>query len=321
MTWPKRYGGGEQSGMARFVVIEELLAAGAPVAAHWIAERQTGPSLLRFGSDEQRAKFLPPIVRGECFFAIGMSEPDSGSDLASVRTVARATEGGWIISGSKIWTSHATRAHFMIALCRSSERQSDRHSGLSQFIIDLSSPDVHVRPINLMSGHAHFAEVNLDSVYVGEEMLLGDEGSGWQQVNAELAYERSGPERFLSTYPLLCALGDVLEENCDSFADARFGSLVANLWTLHSMSESVAEQLSAGFAPQFEAAMVKDLGTQFENDVVDVASALSPRQLLEGSSDVFTRLLAQSVLAAPAFTLRGGTTEILRGIIAKGLNQ
>jgi len=99
MTWPKRYGGGEQSGMARFVVIEELLAAGAPVAAHWIAERQTGPSLLRFGSDEQRAKFLPPIVRGECFFAIGMSEPDSGSDLASVRTVARATEGGWIISG------------------------------------------------------------------------------------------------------------------------------------------------------------------------------------------------------------------------------
>ena len=118
MTWPKRYGGHERSALERYVVIEELLAAGVPVYAHWVADRQSGPLLLRFGSEEQRQTILPRIAAGECYFAIGMSEPDSGSDLASVRTRAVRTNDGWRIDGTKVWTSNAHRSHYMIALCR-----------------------------------------------------------------------------------------------------------------------------------------------------------------------------------------------------------
>jgi alkylation response protein AidB-like acyl-CoA dehydrogenase len=319
LAWPKRYGGAERSNLDRYVVIEELLATGAPVAAHWIAERQTGPSLLRFGSEEQKSQLLPAIARGECFVAIGMSEPDSGSDLASVRTSARRVEGGWIVSGAKVWTSHASRSHYIVTLCRTGDAGAGRHDGLSQFIIDLTSPGVEVRPITLMNGHAHFAEVVFDSVFVPDNMLLGALGQGWEQVNAELAYERSGPERFLSTFPLLVTLHSEVSSDSVTEFTAIYGALVAELVALRSMSRSIAELLNEGLVPQLEATMVKDLGTNFENSVVDAANWLAPRAILCDPPNDYDTFLTQSVLAAPLFTLRGGTTEILRGIIAKGL--
>lgn len=206
MTWPERYGGRERSAIERFVVTEELLAAGAPVTAHWIADRQSGPSILRYGTEEQKQKFLPDIARGECFFSIGMSEPESGSDLASVKTYAEPTDEGWRITGNKIWTGGAHRAHYFIILCRTSPESEDRHAGLSQFIVDLSSQGLTVEPIRLLTGEHVFNEVVLEGVEVPESMLLGRLGDGWKQVTSELAYERSGPERFLSTFPLLVEL-------------------------------------------------------------------------------------------------------------------
>jgi alkylation response protein AidB-like acyl-CoA dehydrogenase len=319
LTWPERYGGGGRSALDRYVVLEELLAAGAPVAAHWIAERQIGPSLVRFGTEAQRQLMLPSIAAGECYVAIGMSEPGSGSDLASVSTRAHRVDGGWRINGRKIWTSHAHRSHYLVALCRSSDPTDSRHQGLSQFIIDLASTGVETRPIQLMNGESHFAEVALDSVFVPEGMLLGQEGQGWEQVNAELAFERSGPERFLSTFPLLMALGETLERAGDRSYDDDFGDCIAELWSLRAMSLSVAAQLDAGTAPHVEAAIVKYLGAQFENLIVDLSARLAPRPLTRTSKSSFDALLAQSILAAPGFTLRGGTTEILRGIIAKAL--
>jgi acyl-CoA dehydrogenase len=316
LSWPREYGGQGLSGLVRFAVIEELLAAGAPIAAHWIADRQTGPQLLRFGTESQRQRFLPAIARGDCYFAIGMSEPDSGSDLASVRTSAKRVVGGWSLTGTKVWTSHASRAHFLVALCRTSTSSENRRGGLSQLIVDLASPGVDVRPIKLMSGHAHFAEVNFDSVFIADGMLLGEEGAGWDQVNAELAYERSGPERFLSTFPLLTALEAALEESSAAAMDASIGELIARLWSLHSASQSVASELNAGRSPTVEAAIIKDLGTQLENDIVDLSS-----QFEAESGGTFVDLLRQSQFAAPGFTIRGGTTEILRGIVAKGLYQ
>jgi len=321
MTWPKKYGGGERSGLERFTVLEELLAAGAPVAAHWMAERQTGPALLRFGSEQQRQRFLPDIAKGECHFSIGMSEPDSGSDLASVRTVAESTSGGWLVSGTKVWTSHASRTQFMMTLCRTSKNPDDRHQGLSQIIVDLRSPGVEVRPIASMGGSSHFAEVILDSVFARDEMLLGTEGSGWEQVNAELAYERSGPERFLSTFPLLNAMEKTLQDLEDDYERVRLGSLIASLWTLRTMSKGIARQLEIGANPRVDATMVKDLGTMFENDVVDLAGQLTSGSLTAGAPNEFEQFYAQSVIASPGFTLRGGTTEILRNIIAKELEQ
>ena len=159
MTWPKEYGGHERSGLERYVVIEEMLAAGAPVAAHWIADRQSGPSLLRYGSEEQRITILPRIARGECYFCIGMSEPDAGSDLAAVRTKAQPVDGGYLVNGTKLWTTNAHLAHYMILLARTGSSASERHAGLSQFVVDLSAPGIEIRPILIATGEHHFNEV------------------------------------------------------------------------------------------------------------------------------------------------------------------
>ena len=198
MTWPKAYGGQDASTLERLVVTEELIAANAPMAAHWIGDRQSGPLLLRFGSEEQRQTYLPKIARGECFFAIGMSEPDSGSDLASVRTRAVPVEGGWKVTGRKVWTTFAHVNHYAIVLVRTGDAGESRHEGLSQLIVDLHDPKVQINPIINMAGHREFNEVVFDDTFVPAENMVGEPGNGWQQVTSELAYERSGPERYLT---------------------------------------------------------------------------------------------------------------------------
>lgn len=320
MCWPRRYGGGEHSGLERFVVVEELLAAGAPVAAHWVSDRQSGPALLRYGTEEQRQLLLPSMARGECYFAIGMSEPDSGSDLASVRTSAVRRSDGWQLNGRKVWTSHAHRSHYMIALCRTAPAEhGDRHSGLTQFIVDLRAPGVVINPICLLDGAHHFNEVILDDVRVPEGMLLGRPGAGWEQVTAELAFERSGPERFLSTYPLVVELARRAKGSEDPRLLGALGRLWADLSTLRQMSLGVAAALDRGELPEVTAALVKDLGTRFENDTIEVARRAASTQPALDAADPYPRSLAQAVLHAPGFTLRGGTNEILRGIVARGL--
>ena len=320
MTWPERYGGRERSALERFVVLEEVLAAGAPVASHWISERQSGPSILRFGTEEQKTRFLPAIARGECFFSIGMSEPESGSDLASVQTSAERVDGGWSLTGTKIWTGGAHRSHFFIVLCRTSPRSDeDRHAGLSQFIVDLSAPGIEVEPIRLVTGEHVFNEVRLEGVYVPDGLVLGKVGAGWEQVTSELAYERSGPERFLSTFPLLVELLRRLGEEPGEQARVAVGTLVSRLWTLRKMSLSVAAALETGAAPEVEAALVKELGNRFEREVGETARLLVSSVPSLSSSDPFEARLAEAISHAPAFTLRGGTSEILRGIVARGL--
>jgi alkylation response protein AidB-like acyl-CoA dehydrogenase len=328
MTLPVQHGGHGRSALERYVVTEELLAAGAPVAAHWIADRQIGPSLLRFGTELQKKRYLPGIAAGECYFGIGMSEPDSGSDLASVRTKAVQVNGGWRVSGTKVWTSGAHHAHAFFVLARTASADGkNRHVGLSQFIVELDSPGVDIRPIRLLTGAHHFNEVVLDDVFVPAESVLGEIGSGWNQVTSELAIERSGPERFLSTYPLLTRLvgelAKVTAENLGAAGLRELGSLVTRLWTLRQLSVAIAAALHAGGAGtsvDVAAALVKDLGTRFEGEVIDAARLLvsipADPQAPEGS---FARLLAEAVLHSPGFTLRGGTNEILRGVVARGM--
>jgi alkylation response protein AidB-like acyl-CoA dehydrogenase len=288
------------------------------VAAHWVADRQSGPALLRFGTEAQRERFLPAMARGECFFAIGMSEPDAGSDLASIRTRAERVDGGWRVSGTKVWTSHAHRSHFMITLVRTAPTGAERHAGMSQLLVDLKGEGVEVRPIELISGEAHFNQVVFDDAFVPDDALLGTEGEGWQQVTSELAYERSGPERFLSTFPLLRETVRELGRDPGETGARELGTLFARLAALRALSMDVARRLQGGETPAVEAAMVKDLGTRFENDVIDVARALVPPD--EAGSD-WRRLYTGAVTHAPGFTLRGGTNEILRGIVARGLRS
>lgn len=311
MTIPAAYGGGGRSALERYVVNEELLAAGAPVAAHWIADRQMAPSILRNGTEEQKRAYLPAIARAEAFFAIGMSEPDSGSDLASVRTRARQEPEGWRLSGTKLWTSGAHIATAMVVLARTDDADGDRHRGLSQFIVDLPHPDIRISPVITIDGAHHFNEVVFDDALVPPTALLGHRGEGWRQVTAELGNERSGPERILSTMPLLAAWASAVGD--DPVARADLGRLTARLVVLREMSLAVAAELDRGGNPEVEAALVKDVGTVFEGEVVDVvrrhAGATGPVAVLAG----------QAALHVPAFTLRGGTSEVLRSIVTKGL--
>jgi alkylation response protein AidB-like acyl-CoA dehydrogenase len=321
MTIPTKFGGRGRGALERYVVTEELLAAGAPVAAHWIADRQIGPSLLRFGTAEQRERFLPGIAAGEIYFGIGMSEPDSGSDLASVRSRAVRVHGGWELTGTKVWTSGAHHAHAFFALVRTSPaEEANRHAGLSQLIVDLRAPGVTIRPIPLLTGAHHFNEVVFDEAFVPDTMVLGEIGQGWHQVTSELAFERSGPERYLSTFPLFAAaLGELAGRPVDAGRRRDLGGLVSRYWTLRQMSLAVAGALDVGQTPDLAAAVVKDLGTRFENEVIDVVRSLVSIPPDPGAEGGYARLLADAVRHAPGFTLRGGTNEILRGIVARGL--
>lgn len=317
MTVPKEYGGQGRSFLHRFVVTEELLAAGAPVAAHWIADRQIVPSLLKYGTERQKQEFLPRIAAGQCFFGIGMSEPDSGSDLASVRTRAVQVEGGWRLTGTKVWTSGAHRAHAFIVLARTAPVDpAHRHAGLSQFIVRFDGPGVEVRPIISMNGGHHFNEVILDDAFVPDDMVFGQIGNGWQQVTSELSFERSGPERLLSTFVLLAQTTDSMARQ-QIGRDADLGRLVARIAGLHHMSMAVAGALERHEPADVPAAVVKVLGTTTEGDIADFADLHrgDDGALPQQARDLITAAVDQR----PGFTLRGGTNEVLRGVIARGL--
>lgn len=316
LTLPERYGGGGKDQFHRFVLVEELLANGAPCAAHWIGDRQSAPLLLKFGSEEQRQRWIPAICRAETFFCIGMSEPGSGSDLASVRTRAVRDGNGWRLNGGKVWTTWGHRADMMIALVRTSGTPEDRHNGLSQFLVDLRAPGVTTRPIRLSYGESEFSETRFDDVFLPADSLVGEEGQGWAQVNAELAFERSGPERIYSALVLLDLWTRHLEARPGARAEVLLGRHLSNLATLRAMSVALTARLEAGLSPVVAAALLKDLGTATEQAIpADIADMVEP-----GAPDpeLMATLAFLHQLSA-VFSIRGGTREILRGMIARGL--
>lgn len=317
MTWPKAYGGQDRSGLDRFIVLEEMLAVGAPIGAHSTGDRQTGPLLLRLGTEAQKLDFLPRLARGEISVCVGLSEPDSGSDLASLRSRATSTDGGWRLQGRKIWTTNAHRSEYMLGLFRTGEG-SERQAGLSQFLIDLSSPGIEIRGIRDLSGDSHFNEVTFDDVFIPQCALVGVEGDGWAQVTAELAFERSGPDRHMSAFPLLARLAALTSPD-EADAWRVIGDATAQLVVLREMSLSVAGALARGEVPDREAAVLKELGVTFEQSIPEVA-----RAVLDGSSCAavdsdLAALLQATVELAPTYSLRGGTREIMLGLVARGL--
>jgi alkylation response protein AidB-like acyl-CoA dehydrogenase len=322
MTWPKQYGGHERSAFERYVLIEEMLAAGAPLSAHYTGDRQSGPNILRFGTEEQKQYFLPRIAAGELTFCIGMSEPNSGSDLAGTRTRAVKVDGGYRINGSKLWTSNAHKSDYAILFCKMAQegqQETDRHAGATQFLLDLKTPGVEIRPvINLLDEHS-FNEIFLTDVFVPDHRLLGKEGNGWNQVTSELAFERSAPDRFLVLFQMLREMLRMAGPNPDRATAAALGKLIAQLATLRSMSLSIAGMLHEGLSPNTESAVVKDLGTRYEQDIPVVARQLFPTEPELEAIDLYTAMIARSTMNAPRFSIQGGTREILRGIIARGL--
>ncbi|WP_431236826.1 acyl-CoA dehydrogenase family protein [Mycolicibacterium aichiense] len=321
LTIPTAYGGHGLSYLHRYVVTEELLASGAPVGAHWIADRQVAPALVAYGTEDQRRQLLPQIASGRFYLAIGMSEDIAGSDLAAAQCKATRTDDGWRISGTKLWTSGAHRAHRVVVLARTSRYDgAERHKGFSQFLVPPDRPGVTITPIIGMSGEHHFNEVTFDNVLVDDAAVLGKIGDGWQQITAELSFERSGPERFLSTAPLLLEIIRALGCHKDRHASAIVGRLMAKLISLRQLSLSVAATLTEGYDATNRAALVKDLGTRFEQESIELAAELAEEIESEGSTDdPIAGLLARARRHAPMFTLRGGTNEVLRGVVARGM--
>jgi len=321
ITLPKEYGGASRSPFARYVLVEEFLNFGAPVGSHWIADRQSGPLILKYGTEAQKQYYLPRICQGEAFFCIGMSEPNAGSDLASVKSRAVPNEKGFVLNGQKIWTTNAQHCHFMIALVRTSGESTDRQKGLSQVIVDLSLPGITVRPITDLSGDSHFCEVFFDNVQLSPDAMIGQEGGGWEQVMAELAFERSGPERLFSSIVLFDEWLAFVRTGAGHTPEAvrLAGKVFTQLAPLRAMSVAVQEKLTQGESPIVEAALVKDLGTSVEQMIPAlIADDLFSR---ESESVPLELLLTLNYVieVAPSFSLRGGTRDILRGMIARGL--
>ncbi|MFZ3123998.1 MAG: acyl-CoA dehydrogenase family protein [Acidovorax sp.] len=322
ITLPREYGGQGRSPFARYVLVEEFLNFGAPVGSHWIADRQSGPLILKYGTEEQKQFYLPRICRGEAFFCIGMSEPNAGSDLASVKTRAVPNGQGFVLNGQKIWTTNAHHCHYMIALVRTSGEAADRHKGLSQVIVDLSLPGVTVRPIKDLSGDSHFCEVFFDNVQLAPEALIGQEGCGWEQVTAELAFERSGPERLFSSIVLFDEWLAYVRTPAGRTPQALrlAGRVFTQLAPLRAMSVAVQEKLTQGHSPIVEAALVKDLGTGVEQLIpAAIADDLFSRDNSESVPLELLLTLKYVTEVAPSYSLRGGTRDILRGMIARGL--
>jgi alkylation response protein AidB-like acyl-CoA dehydrogenase len=321
MTWPKKYGGHERSFLERFVVTEEFRVANAPVRLHFVADRQSGPILLKYAPEHIKIDILPRICRGEACFAIGMSEPGSGSDLFAAKTRATKTNGGWLINGSKIWTSNAHVADYMLGLFRTSPAtKENRRHGLTQFLVDMKTPGIHVNPIYQMTGQHDFNEVVFEDAFMPDDHALGEIDGAWKQATSELAYERSGPERFLETFYVLLELVRALGPKPDLRSAEGLGRLVAQLHTLRRMSVSVNGMLQAGQEPVVEGSIVKDLGTVWEQKlparVRELAAFLEPEAT---NRTTLEEQIAYATMIAPKLTIQGGTTEVLRGIIARGL--
>ncbi len=316
MTWPVEYGGAARSNTARLVLTEELLRAGAPVAAHWTADRQIGPSILQHGTEAQRRELLPAICAGEVVVGLGMSETEAGSDLAAIRTRAVGVDGGWLISGSKIWTTSAHHATHLYVLARSGEG-AVKQEGLTEFLVDMNTPGITVRPILDLSGEHHFNEVFLDEVFAPDARVLGEVGQGWKQVTEQLSFERGGPERYLSTYLLLAAAVEQLRAYPDRAGVEKLGAAAARLSAVRSLGYAIAASVDEGRQSSAQAAKLKLLGTLFEKDVVDVA-----RYVLDVARDgapnpALATLVADGLLACPGVTIRGGASEIMRTVISR----
>lgn len=316
MTVPMKFGGAGRTYVERLVVTEELLRAGAPVAAHWIADRQIVPILLTYASAELRDRCLPGICRGTTYFCVGISEPDVGSDVSAVSFRAERTRAGWVLNGRKVWTTNAHLSHFMYLLARSERDPQDRHHGLTEFIVPMDADGIEVRPIRDLARQAHFNEVLFEDVRVGDDAVVGAAHKAWGQIVRQLDYERSGPERFLSSYLAFSTLASsAVPDRPDQFQ--ALGEVAADIVALRRLCREVARTMDEGSSPGPLTALVKERGNVLEQRIAELGLTLSDDEpaYLDGALDAVAEVLP----FAPAFTLRGGATQILRTIVARRL--
>jgi alkylation response protein AidB-like acyl-CoA dehydrogenase len=305
MTWPVEEGGGGRSALERFVVFEALISEGAPVATSWFADRQIGPTLLQYGTPEQRRRWLPDIVAGTSAWSIGMSEPDAGSDVASLRTAAVHRGDRWVVDGQKIWTSGAVDADWCYLIART-DPDAPPHAGLSELVVDMSSPGIEVRPIVDATGNAHFCEVYLDGVEVPDEHLVGELNGSFKQVMRQMEHERGGIDRLVSNRRLYL---DVLETA--GTTDPLVRQDIARLESGYRIGRLMVLREVLGQAPAGFSAATKTYCTEFEQRVAEFCARTA------GPEAMTWNRVSRNVCYAPAYTIMGGTTSILRNILGE----
>jgi len=315
MTWPVEHGGGGRSPLERFVVFEALIATGAPIAAAWFADRQMGPSLLQYGTDEQRRRWLPGIIDGTSMWCIGMSEPDAGSDVAGIRTRAVRDGDDWVVTGQKVWTSGAAEADWCYLVCRT-DPEARPHEGLSDLVVDMRSPGVRVEPITDITGSRHFCEVFFEEVRVAGAHLVGQLNGSFRQIMRQMEHERGGIDRLLSNRRLY--------EDCLARADRSHPLVRQEIAAIESGYRIgrllvLRETLRQG-PPQFSAA-TKTFCTELEQRIATFCGRVlgAGATLTEPGLDPLDlpHRVARNLCYAPAYTIMGGTTQILRNILGE----
>ena len=305
MTWPVEEGGHGRSPLERFVVFEALVGTGAPLATSWFADRQIGPTLLQFGTPEQRRRFLPDIVAGTSAWSIGMSEPDAGSDVASIRTRADRDGDDWVVNGTKVWTSGAADADWCYVIART-DPEAPPHAGLSELVVDLHSPGISISPITDMTGNRHFCEVVYTDVRVPGGNLVGQENGSFRQVMRQMEHERGGIDRLVSNR----ALYDEVRPHADT-GDPLVRQEIAALESGYRIGRHLVLREILGQAPAGFSAATKTFCTEFEQRVAEFCARVA------GADAMIAGRVARNACYAPAYTIMGGTTNILRNIIGE----
>ncbi len=310
MTWPTEVGGGGKSPLERFVVFEALLSTGAPMATSWFADRQMGPTLLQFGTPEQQRQHIPAILDGTSAWSIGMSEPDAGSDVASIRTRAVRDGDAFVVTGQKIWNSGAAIADWIYLICRT-DPDAPPHKGMSELIVDMRSPGITITPIKDMTGSEHFCEVFFEDVRVPAENLVGQLNGSFGQVMRQMEHERGGPDRLLSNRKLY--------DDCLAYADTSDPLVrqeIAAIESGYRIGRLLVLREVLGQAPKQFSAATKTFCTELEQRIAAFcASVMGPCATL-AEPDLGGRV-ARNVCYAPAYTIMGGTTQILRNILGE----
>jgi len=306
MGWPKQYGGHERPAIERLIVAEEMISAGAPIAAMWFADRQMGPSFIAYGTEDQKAEYLPAMLTGDSTWCIGMSEPDAGSDLASLKTTAIRDGDHFVINGQKIWTSFGDVADYCYLICRTTT-EGPPHRGISEIVVPMDTPGIEVRPISDMTTNRHFCEVYYTDVRVPVENLVGVEGDAFKQTMRQLEHERGGIDRLVSNralYELALERADlsdpvVRQEVAKLEAGYRIGRLL--------VYREVLRQAPAGFS-----AATKCFCTEHEWEVAQFVA-----KVLGADGMLFEEDVVKGLLYAPGYTIMGGTSDIMRNILGE----
>jgi len=326
MTWPKEYGGQERTYMDRAILMEEMLTCQAPIAYHFLADRQVGPAIIHFGNDDHKKEYLPKIINAEISMVLGLSEPNAGSDLVSVKTYAKEEGDFFILNGQKVWTTGAHRADYIWMIVKT-DLDAPKHKGISEFILDLKTPGVTVRPIINIAGVHSFNEVFFEDVKVPKENLVGVKNRGFYQLMAQVDYERAGLERLMQNYPVFVNLVEYVKKEKRNgqplSKDPMVRNTLAELEVEYQIGRlfcyQVAWTLTQGRIPNYEAALCKAYCTQYEQRLSDAATRILGLygQLMPGSKWApMDGEAADSYLWSVSYTLQGGSLEVLKNIVA-----